>query len=254
MEKANIYKPDNTENNMIIPGDPNGSPDDFFSDIVVFVDNPYLLRLKNYLFKEGLKYSIKNFIMVIAKKERLNVKKISLYDAPPFQSPFPTEDERRRKLKYDKVASYLKKDGIEIREGRTQRIKIGNEFIFKQKGVDMLLGIDMVNISKDFPNTKLVVLLSGDSDFVPVVEKLKKQKIRVELWTYFERKRKSPFSKSNELLRSVDNYVKIKPEDFERAKIVEHVEGLKENVKKTKQNSEELFNSLMSKAFRGELK
>jgi type I restriction enzyme, S subunit len=37
------------------------------------------------------------------------------------------------------------------------------------------------------------------------------------------------------------------------AKIVEHVEGLKENIKKTKQNSEELFNSLMSKAFRGEL-
>jgi len=37
------------------------------------------------------------------------------------------------------------------------------------------------------------------------------------------------------------------------AKIVEHVEGLKENVKKTKQNSEELFNSLIQKAFRGEL-
>lgn len=37
------------------------------------------------------------------------------------------------------------------------------------------------------------------------------------------------------------------------AKIVEHVEGLKENVRKTKQNSEELFSSLMTKAFRGEL-
>ena len=37
------------------------------------------------------------------------------------------------------------------------------------------------------------------------------------------------------------------------AKIVEHVERLKENIKKPKQNSEKLFNSLMSKAFRGEL-
>ncbi len=37
------------------------------------------------------------------------------------------------------------------------------------------------------------------------------------------------------------------------AKIVEQVEKMKENVKKTKQNSEELFNSLMQKAFRGEL-
>jgi len=35
--------------------------------------------------------------------------------------------------------------------------------------------------------------------------------------------------------------------------IVEQVEKMKENVKKTKANSEELFNSLMQKAFRGEL-
>jgi len=37
------------------------------------------------------------------------------------------------------------------------------------------------------------------------------------------------------------------------AKIVEQVEKMKENIKKTKTNSEELFNSLMQKAFRGEL-
>jgi type I restriction enzyme S subunit len=37
------------------------------------------------------------------------------------------------------------------------------------------------------------------------------------------------------------------------AKIVEQVEKMKENVKKTKTGSEELFNSLMQKAFRGEL-
>jgi len=35
--------------------------------------------------------------------------------------------------------------------------------------------------------------------------------------------------------------------------IVEQVEKMKENIKETNQNSEELFNSLMSKAFRGEL-
>jgi type I restriction enzyme S subunit len=37
------------------------------------------------------------------------------------------------------------------------------------------------------------------------------------------------------------------------AKIVEQTEKMKENVRKTKQNSEELFNSLMQKAFKGEL-
>lgn len=37
------------------------------------------------------------------------------------------------------------------------------------------------------------------------------------------------------------------------AQIVEHIEKMKENVNKTKQNAEELSNSLMEKAFRGEL-
>jgi len=37
------------------------------------------------------------------------------------------------------------------------------------------------------------------------------------------------------------------------AQIVEQVEKMKENINKTKQNAEELFNSLMSKAFKGKL-
>lgn len=62
--------------------------------------------------------------------------------------------------------------------------------------------------------------------------------------------------------REALNYTQIKNFDIilpplplqkKFAKIVKRVENLKENVKKTKQNSEELFNSLMSKAFKGEL-
>ena len=37
------------------------------------------------------------------------------------------------------------------------------------------------------------------------------------------------------------------------ASIVEKTEKIKENLKKTQSNAEELFNSLMTKAFRGEL-
>jgi len=218
MTKTKIYKGDNLNKNMIIPGDPSGSPDDFIS-VVVFIDNAYLLRLKNYLFASGLKYSIKNFVLIVAKRNHCNVKKIFLYDAPPFQSPFPSEEEKKRKVFYDRVVTYLKADSIEVREGRTQRLRAGKEFIFKQKGVDMLLGIDMVSIKEDFSDIKQVVLLSGDSDFVPVVGKLKKQGINVALWTYFERKRKSPFSKSNELIKATNGYIKINIQDFQEAKL-----------------------------------
>src|SRR3989344_5144589 len=216
--KEKIYKDEKIVNNMIIPGDPSGSPDDFIS-VVVFIDNAYLLRLRNHFFKEGLKYNLKNFIHNLTGKYGYNVEKISFYDAPPFQSQSPSADEKKRKESYDKFTSYLRKDGIEIREGRTQRLKIGEEFIFKQKGGDMLLGIDMVGIEKDFPVVKNVVLLSGDSDFVPVIEKLKKQEIRVVLWTYFDRKRTSQFSKSNKLIDSVEYYIKITKEDFETVRL-----------------------------------
>ena len=39
------------------------------------------------------------------------------------------------------------------------------------------------------------------------------------LWTCFERKRNSPFSRCNELINSVDVCVKLTKEDFEEAKI-----------------------------------
>ena len=58
MNKIKIYKEDNLNKNLIILGDPSGSPDDFIS-IIVFIDNAYLLRLKNYLFASVLRFNMK---------------------------------------------------------------------------------------------------------------------------------------------------------------------------------------------------
>jgi len=78
----------------------------------------------------------------------------------------------------------------------------------------MLLGIDMVTIQKDYPDLNGVVLLSGDSDFVPVVLRVRFLGMNVILWTYFERNRESPFSRSNYLVESVDKFIKIERQDF----------------------------------------
>lgn len=220
MVSQKVYKGKMPEKDMIIPGDPKGLPDDFLK-VIVFIDNAYLLRLKNYLFKDKFKYSIKTFIDSLCFKQRLVAEKIFLYDAPPFQSRKTTEKEDEKRRKYDEYADIFRKQGIILREGRTQRIKIGNEFVFRQKGVDMLLGIDMVAVKEDFPEIKRIILLSGDSDFVPVIEKLRKQNIQVFLWTYFEKNRESAFSKSNELIKKIhnENTFRISREDFEKCKL-----------------------------------
>jgi uncharacterized LabA/DUF88 family protein len=217
MVNRKIYKDEESKNNMILPGNPQGLPDDFLN-VIVFIDNAYLIRLKNYFFKEKFSYSLKYFIEGLARKNNFFVRNIYLYDAPPFQSMKPNEKEKKMKEDYDKFVSFFRKEGIVVREGRTQRLKIGNSFIYHQKGVDMLLGIDMVGVLKEFPKLNTVVLVSGDSDFVPAVEKVKSFDVKVILWTYFERNRKSPFSRSNHLINSVDEFIKLTKEDFEEVK------------------------------------
>jgi len=218
MKNRKIYKFEIPEKKVINPGDSSELPDDFIK-IVVFIDNAYLIRIKNYFFKGKFKYDLKEFVLNIAKKNDFLVQTIFIYDAPPFQTENPSKEENIKKENYDKFSFIFKKQGIILREGRTQRLKVGDKFIYKQKGVDMLLGIDAVSVKNDFPDTHGIVLLTGDSDFVPLVKRLKNLKMPVFLWTYFDRVRKSVFSKSNHLIQSVENYYKLTKDDFLESEI-----------------------------------
>ena len=213
IEKHKIYKEQDNSNNVILPGDSSELPDDFFK-VVVFIDNAYLIRLKKHFFSDGLKYNVRSFVEKIAKKNNYSVEKIYLYDAPPFQSELLTDFENKKKELYYRFVSIFEKEEIVVRQGRTQRLRVGEKFVYRQKGVDMLLGIDMVGVSSEFPQIKNVVLLTGDSDFVPVIDKLNKQKINTILWTYFDRKRGSSFSRCNDLIKSVYKYVLLLKQDF----------------------------------------
>jgi len=213
-KKEKVYKERKPDINVILPGDLSRSPDDFFK-AVVFIDNAYLMRVKKYFFSEGLIYGVKDFVEALAKKNKYVAERIYLYDAPPFQSENPTIKEKKKKKLYDKFISRFENEGIIVKEGRTQRLKIDDAFVYKQKAVDMYLGVDLVSVPLEFPKIKNVILISGDSDFVPVIEKLKNQDVKTILWTYFERKRNSPFSRCNELIKAVDVYVKLTKEDFE---------------------------------------
>jgi len=211
-----VYKEGKDNNNMILPGDLSRLPDDFLK-IIVFIDNAYLMRVKKHFFNEGLRYNVRNFVETLAKKTKCIVKKIYLYDAPPFQSKKSSIKENEKKKLYDKFISRFKKDNIIVREGRTQRLKINNIFVYKQKGVDIYLGMDLASVPLESDDVKGIALVSGDSDFVPVIEKLKKKGIKTILWTYFERKRDSPFSRCNELIRLVNVCIKLTKEDFKEA-------------------------------------
>jgi uncharacterized LabA/DUF88 family protein len=191
-------------------------------DTLVFIDSGFLSKLSRY-FGGGkyLVYDIIKFSENIANRENLEYKKIFYYTAPPFQSNNPTLEERNRRDKYDKFIKKLSRNNkIIIKEGRCQKINSGKYKLFSQKAVDSLMIIDIMSLPLKYKEIKKIILIACDSDFVPVVNEIKRSDIEVILFTYFTKKRNTNFSRSNDLIKSVSKYVLLSKQDFENAPLI----------------------------------
>jgi len=176
---------------------------------IVFIDDGFLSKLSKF-FGDGkyLKLHRKDFSGLICEN-------VFVYTAAPFQSANPNKFEIKRKEGYDVFKKSLINEGVIFREGRCQRLKIDGEFIYRQKAVDILLAMDLMNVRANYPEVERIILVSSDSDFVPVIEDIEKKGVKTILYTYFEKKRNTNFSRSNELVKSVYKYVKLNKEFLE---------------------------------------
>lgn len=189
---------------------------------LVLIDAGFLSKLNKY-FGGGkyIVYDIIYFSKNLSGKQNLVCRHIFYYTAPPFQSDNSTIEELEKYRQYEIFKSkLLKHSEISLREGRCQRLKINGKFVYNQKGVDALVIIDLMSIPIEYKDIKKVILLANDSDFVPVVEKLKDLNIEVILYIYYSKKRESSFSRSNELLKSVSRYVRITKDDFTNSPLI----------------------------------
>src|SRR3989338_5287269 len=154
---------------------------------VILIDGGFLSKLNKYLGSgKYTRYDIIRFSKNLAEKQNLNFEHIFYYTAPPFQSDKPTKEEAERHKKYENFkVKLLKNKIISVREGRCQRLKIDNKFIYGQKGVDALAIIDLMSIPLQNKDVKSVILIANDSDFVPVVRKLKELNINIILYTHY---------------------------------------------------------------------
>ena len=188
---------------------------------LIFIDAGFLSKLSLHFGKgKYIKFDIVKLVNIFAKNEGLINNHIFYYTAPPFISNKPNIDESRRKENYDKFIQKLSKcKNLSVREGRVQRVKQNSQFKFSQKGVDTLLAIDLSKIPYKFPKIKKIILIACDSDFVPVIKDINSEGIKTILYTYFDKKRDSNFSRSNELSQNVIKQVLIKEEDFLEAQL-----------------------------------
>ena len=178
--------------------------------IIVFIDGGYLSFISKFFGKgKPLKYKMEVFANNLAKTKGFECKQIYFYTAPPYQSSKPTPEENKRKANYDKFIVKLKKVKINVREGRCQKI----DNTYQQKGVDTLLTIDLSRIPKREGITDVIVLTS-DTDFVPIINDLSEDGINVILAYFTDKKRKSGLSLSNHLWKACKDKIKIRKEYF----------------------------------------
>jgi uncharacterized LabA/DUF88 family protein len=83
---------------------------------------------------------------------------------------------------------------------------------YSQKGVDTLITMDLLKLSSDKEYYKILIL-TADTDFVPVIEDIKKSK-QVILVYFTDRKRKSRFILLNHLWNICDKKMKVGSSDF----------------------------------------
>lgn len=188
------------------------------ADTLIFVDDGFFGLVKKYFSKkDGRPKKYLQTFRNICTKESLKLKHLFIYTAPPFQNSSPSKTERSLMAKYQNMTKMLrKKSWVTLREGRCQKYfnKQGNED-FCQKGVDALIIMDMYDIKEFYPEIKKIILIASDSDFVPVIERMRQKGIEVIVYTYFDRKRNSKFSTSNHLLKVASRWEKLTEEDFE---------------------------------------
>jgi len=176
--------------------------------VAVLIDGGYFAKVLENLFGEpNIDYeAFSNKICGDAERIRTYY-----YDCMPYQSNPPTLEERKRYAERDKFIYKLKKlNRFEVRLGRLQ--KIGREF--KQKGVDVLLSVDLVRMSWGHQIDR-AVLVTGDSDFVPAIKAARDAGVVIIL--YYSRK--PPMYVHDELFDNCDERYEITQELIDSIRI-----------------------------------
>lgn len=143
--------------------------------IACFIDGGHLDKVLKKAFG-GAKIDYEKLALWMAGSDLLF--RTYYYHCLPHQSNPPTPDEARR---YSQALKFIRRleqfNRFEVRLGKLE--KIGETY--RQKQVDVLFAIDLVNLS-----TKRVIncagILTSDSDFLPAIKRAKDEGIIVKLF------------------------------------------------------------------------
>ncbi len=149
----------------------------------IFIDGAYILsHLKSLNLGPNYRDLADYFLKPLRKSVPLDLLRCYFYYCPPWMSPEPTEAEKKRMAEHDAfMEEIIALERWSVRLGKLQRRWDGHRETFEQKRVDVLLSVDMVRHTAA-GHIQHVIVVAGDSDFIPAIEAAKESGATVSLW------------------------------------------------------------------------
>jgi len=136
---------------------------------IMFIDgNNWYHNVKSIVPKPRI-LNFRKLADMIGEKFDLDVGEIRYYNSTP---DIGLGDEYY--YKHMVFLNGLKKKGINVKTRKLKKIKVGGKILRVEKGVDVMIGADMISKVLVEKKCEACVLISGDSDFVPVMQLIKK--------------------------------------------------------------------------------
>lgn len=163
----------------------------------IFIDGSYLKKIEK-IFKINLDYL--KFSNQICSNLKLNRLRTYFYHCLPIVRKNNQQDIERESKMQKFLAKLKRLSRFEVKLGKLQMI--GGQF--RQKMVDILMSLDIVDMCFE-KRIQQVILIAGDSDFVPAIKKAKNYGAIIHLFYH-------PSSVHNEILDEVDELHEINEE------------------------------------------
>lgn len=149
--------------------------------VAIFIDGGYFEKITKNEFGEAI-VDFRKLVEILANGKE--VLRAYYYHCLPYKSNPPTPEESERFAKKESFFSHLRRlPRFSLRLGKLAFRGIDNNGnrLFEQKGIDTLLSIDMVNLAAT-KQVSDIILLAGDSDYIPAIDVTKIHGVGVILY------------------------------------------------------------------------
>ncbi len=141
---------------------------------IVFVDGNNWYHNVKTIFRKPKVVDIRKLAKLVCDKFDLDLVEVRYYNSIP-----DIEMGEETYYKHMVFLAGLKKKGLSVNTAHLKKIKAEGKMLRVEKGIDVMIASDMINLSLVKGVCDVCILVSGDADFLPAMRLIKNQKKEV---------------------------------------------------------------------------